>query len=207
LDSQLKNVLFVPGIMRTKKELGMIKTILDKVQPIFEKNGWHLIISEYFAGQTTKLPLEFYRFLLQKEIEKKKPDAIIGHSMGSLLIQGLWEFTGPIVLIEGPNAGSPWWKLILTMFPIWWKSVKDMFVGSMYLQQLPLHANIIKNNPTLEIHGAFANYWLAKDVFKRLPDVQDFAEFPEIGHIDLLTNFDVIYCVLDFLNKHAPLKD
>jgi hypothetical protein len=206
---KIKTALFVSGFLGNDGKVEREGRIIDAIQPAFSEIGWKIVPPKYHGGQPTNKALEEYRDILAEEIAAIKPDALIGHSMGTLLIRGLpEEFDGPIVLIEGPNWGAPWWKLLLSKYPIWNKSIRGMvrkgfprIKTSKYI--LRLRDIPIKSAPVLEIHGTLANSELGRDVFERIPYVRNFENFPDIKHVTLATDKKVIEVVLKFIQKHA----
>jgi hypothetical protein len=204
-----KIALFVSGLLMSSKKVEREGRIIAEIQPAFNAVGWEIIPSKFHGGKPTNKSLEEYRDYLAKEVADIKPDALIGHSMGTLLIRGLLEeFDGPIILIEGPNWGAPWWKLLLSRYPVWNKSIQGMIrkgfpwvKTSKYI--LKLEDIPIKSASVLEIHGALANSRLGQDVFARIPYESCFANFPGVKHVALLTDRNVIDVVLNFLKEHT----
>jgi len=62
----------------------------------------------------------------------------------------------------------------------------------------------------LQINGALGLNFLARcdgDTFGEIPDVGKYLKFPKADHVGILTNSEVIRCMLGFLNQHTTLED
>ena len=100
-----KKVLFVPGFLRDEGRVARVSQILKQVQPIFEKAGWKIVVSNYYRGEPTDLPLDVCAGRVDSELFWNKYDAVIAHSMGGLILpQNIWRNI-PVVVIE---YSIPW---------------------------------------------------------------------------------------------------
>lgn len=138
----------------------------------------------YDEGKPTVYHIGTYSGRLAHIIDWERPNAIIAHSMGGLvlldalrkLVAGGIPWKGKIVFIETPFNGAPSWKLKYTGFPVDTNAVKDMFVDSDFMKQLDF--SVLNECQVLCIIGSFSNRgfgivgWLAKPVMdpcKRVP--------------------------------------
>ena len=205
--SELRKIIFVPGFVRNPESVKLIEQRVAEIQPVFQDNGWEIVLSKYYDGKPSVDPISKYAKIVAEEIEEIQPDAIIAHSMGTLIVRGSWkyykDFRGPIVFIEGPNMGVAWWKLLITGFPLWRVCVRDMMPRSPFMKSLeniwawPPHQNFV-----LEIQGKFSRHPLAGNVFEPLFYSRIILFFPEVGHRELVTDSRTIKSVLELIKSY-----
>jgi hypothetical protein len=203
----LKKALIVPGFLKNQKDVEISEQIVTELQPQFNEKDWVLqLSSSCYGGKPSYAPLIVYGRELYKEIKKSQPDALMGHSMGVDVIRyalyylhGL-DFKGPKVFIEGPNYGSPKWKLIVTGFPMKRSCVQDMVWNSEFMQMLSQADEPTEDASVLEIQGKRSEWWLSREIFKKLP-YSRVKVFHGVDHVDLVTHPAVIETVLRFLNS------
>lgn len=167
-----------------------------------EKRGWkiHLSTGSEFPSFGD---LEICAELLAKEIEQVKPDALVFFSMGTLtgrrachLLPGQIPPV-PTVLVEGPNYGVPWWKLIIAGFSLLRPCCRDMMPSSPFMKSI--NGVSFNDRPVLEIQGKFSTVALAKTVFRKMPETE-LVSFPDLGHIKLISDERVIETILNFFD-------
>lgn len=209
-ENGLRKILFVPGFIGDKKTLHLIPDILGKVQSIFNLAGWEILVSNYYQGRSTTLPLDIYAGNVREKVFSGKWDAVIAHSMGGLLLPDRIEV--PVIIIESPINGVTRWQFrvvnfLATLkgqygFPLDNLSVQGMLRDSTFMQTRNKSPSWAHN--ALQINGALGCSSLARwdgNTFGEIPGIipDNYREFPEIDHIGLLTNPKVIRTVLDFL--------
>jgi len=222
---ELKRVLFVPGFLGDEETLKLVPKILNDVQPAFNEAGWEIVVSNYYRGEPTNAPLEGYSVRVFDEIINDNWDAIIAHSMGGLLLP--YDVKVPVVIIESPAYGVTRWQFwVINLlarikgqggFPLNNLSVQGMLRGSQFMKvrRFMLFVQQGKLAPlwtahALQINGALGLHFLSRkggDTFGKLPGIKKYREFPGIDHVGILTNPEVIECVLKFLNQHASLEE
>jgi len=198
----LKTILFVPGFLKTQKDVEQIEQICGKLNEFVNPHGYEVLLSEC-GKQPSTLGIDDYAMMIAGEVDIYSPDAIIAFSMNTVSLRLLWaraKIKIPQILVEGPNAGTPVWKLLLmlTRFPITRQCIRDIRYSSKAMQ-------VIKKNhpkgPVMEIQGKFSQWWLAKKVYEPLPQTEIYSLFPKIGHRALLTDPLVNKRMLDFLER------
>lgn len=133
------------------------------------------------------------------------------HSMGGLILpQNIWRNI-PVVVIESPWYGVLEWQFwVINLlarlkgekgFPLNNLSVQGMIRGGEYMQIR--HLFPWWGSRALQINGQLGTCLLATigNTFGMIPGIGCYVEFPKIGHVDLLTDSEVIQFVLDFLNS------
>jgi len=201
------HALYVPGFQKDPEAVSKTEQIIEELSPKFENQDWTIQASEAcYGGEPSCKPISVYGEGLRREVEKLRPDAIIAHSMGvnevRYALHNLsFHFSGPIVFLEGPNAGAAPWKLWLTGFPLDRACVQDMLKGSDFMKYMNMLESESNNFQILEIHGWLGEWWLSKDIFKKLPSSQ-LEIFPKVGHCELPTDNEVVKTILEFLNAN-----
>jgi len=214
-ERSFKRILFVPGFLRDKERVARVSQILEHVQPLFNKEGWEIVVSNYYRGEPTNLPLDVCAGRVDSELFWNEYDAVIAHSMGGLLLpQNIWRNI-PVVVIESPWYGVLKWQfrainLLARLkgekgFPLSNISVQGMIRSGEYMQSR--HLFPWWGSRALQINGQLGTCPLATigNTFGMIPCIGCYVEFPKIGHVDLLTDSEVIQFVLDFLNSDKKL--
>lgn len=216
-EQRYKKVLFIPGFLRDKERVARVSQILEHVQPLFNKEGWEIVVSNYYQGQPTDRSLEIYAGSVYADIFYGEYRAIIAHSMGGLLVpEKLPSHTLPPVIIESPLNGvtrrqfriinlSAWLNgLGKSRFPLENISVQGMLRDSEFMENYR-KKNFLWMSSALQINGWLGTNFLARwdgNTFgNHTHTLGKYKEFPKIDHIGLLTNSDVICEVLSHL-KH-----
>lgn len=201
----VKKVLFVPGFLRDPETVQFAERKVVELQPLFRERGGEIVFSDCYGGQPSSLPLSEYAQRLAKEVENVQPDAIVAHSMGTLIVRASWKyyphFYGPIVFIEGPNMGAARWQLLLTGFPLRLPCVKDMVRSSKFMKSLK-GDNLPHANLFVEIQGKLARHPLAGKVFYPLHYRGGFYCFSDVDHRELPTDkktMELLFQMLDHL--------
>lgn len=199
-EPEVKTVLYVPGFQKENNDVWRGEQIWAENTPRFKEAGFQLIHSaSCYGGRPSYRPIASYGMDLKDEIERIRPVALFGHSMGCLEIQfavshGL-KFDGPVVLTEGPNKGAAAWKLWLTGFPLERPCVQDMLKGSSLVKEIQ---GVKMPEHVLEIHGSLGEWWLSKDIFEKLPGSK-LKVFPGVDHRVLPRDPEVVKAVLQFI--------
>lgn len=199
-----RTILFVPGFLKESEDVSRANSYVEKLNNIFGQHGWNVIMASCYLGACHE-SIDTYSRRLETEIDFLKPDVIISHSMGTLVVRGSWkyfkDFAGPIVFIEGPNAGVSWWKLLLFLnrYPFWRVCMRDTMRGSVFMKSIQ-EDSPPQDNRVLEIQGKFSENPLARNVFVPLRYAQ-LKKFPRLGHRGLAVNDGVIKIIADFINQ------
>ncbi len=188
----IRKVLFVPGFLKDPETVQIVERKVAELQPLFQKRGWKIVLSDCYGGQPSSLSLFEYAQRVAREIENIQPDAVIAHSMGTLIVRGSWKhyphFYGALAFIEGPNMGAARWKLLITGLPLRLPCVKDMVPSSEFMKSLK-DDDVPQDNLFVEIQGKFAKHPLAGKVFRPLPYCGGwFYSFPDVDHRELVTD-------------------
>jgi triacylglycerol esterase/lipase EstA (alpha/beta hydrolase family) len=214
-EQRYKKVLFIPGFLRDEGRVARVSQILEHVQPLFNKEGWEIVVSNYYQGQPTDRPLEIYAGSVYADIFYGEYRAIIAHSMGGLLLPENIQGNIPVIIIESPWYGVLKWQFwVINLlarlkgeggFPLDSHSVQGMIRNSKYMNQKKLSPAWASR--ALQINGQLGTWLLARigNTFGKIPRARKYKEFPKIGHINLLTDPEVIQLVLDFLNSDTKI--
>ena len=214
-EQRYKKVLFIPGFLRDEGRVARVSQIIEQIQPKFNDAGWEIVVSNYYQGKPTDLPLDVCAGRVDSELFWDKYDAVIAHSMGGLLLpQNIWRNI-PVVVIESPWYGVLRWQFRVInllarlkregVFPLNNIGVRGMIRGGEYIQNR--HLFPWWGSRALQINGQLGTCQLARigNTFGRIPGIGRYVEFPKIGHINLLTDPEVIQLVLDFLNSDTKI--
>ena len=175
-----KIVLLVPGFQNKKFNA---RSKMEKLADRLEKEGWTVYVSDYGHGQPMKESIIHYAAEVAKEIEQYRPDVIIVHSMGGLVVRWSVEimkcgYPGlKLIILETPHQGLPLQDIslgrlvaevfkLINRLPDWdvptWRSWKDMIKGSDFLRRLNESDQIQNNREGVsyyEIGGLLAFLW------------------------------------------------
>ncbi|MFA5009608.1 MAG: hypothetical protein WC534_03500 [Candidatus Paceibacterota bacterium] len=201
----MKTALFVPGFLKGAKDVKKAQLYAKKVEKIFSQYDWKIMMADCYHGACNE-SINAYSRRLADQIACVDPQAIIAHSMGTLVVRGSWkynrEFSGPIVFVEGPNAGVSWWKLLLFVkrYPIWRAAMRDTIKESSFMKDIK-EDNIPNFNKLLEIQGKFSQIFLARNVFVPLEYAERLEKFPLLGHRAIIIDEDVIKTIINFINS------
>lgn len=208
---ELKQVLFIPGFLCDKETVARVSQILKQVQPIFKKAGWEIVVSSYYQGQPTDQRLEVYAARVAEEIASGKYKIVMAHSMGGTLLPENIPGNIPVIVIESPWYGVLKWQFhVINLlarfkgekgFPLDNISVQGMLRSGEYMQSRNLSPPWASR--ALQINGWLGSCFLAGvgNTFGKISGIGKYVKFPKIGHVDLLTDAEIIQFVLNFLNS------
>ncbi|HOX29523.1 MAG TPA: hypothetical protein P5080_01220 [Candidatus Paceibacterota bacterium] len=201
-----RKVGFGPGFMINEEKVALVRQIADLAKPYFLANGYELVILDYFQGLPTRAPLKELAKKLKIVIEEENLYAIASHSMCNAMVRSLAadleEFSGPIILFEGPNTASKFqiarWALHGKRRPFKYPCELDMVNDSPFMKSLTEKS--LGMMPPLEIGGRASVHWYTKSAFQALPYTA-YVQFPDADHLKMLYDPRILTFAIKFLNN------
>ena len=201
-----KKVGFGPGFMADEKKVALVKRIFCLVEPFFSTSGYKLVLLDYSDSKPTRDPLKLLAQKLAKIIDEENLYAIASHSMCNAMVRSLAprlnDFSGPIILLEGPNTASKFqiarWALHGGRRPFKYPCEQDMPKNSAFMSSLT--ETSLGSIKPLEIGGRLSAHWYTKSAFQALPYTA-YVQFPSASHLKMTYDPAILSLVIKYLDN------